>query len=313
MDTLYEFEFNVIYILESLRENEDKTGQDLYHFIENELGYKNTKFFNVSTRKDFFNSFMDILKTTSENSSPIIHLEIHGSKKGLQLNNGEFVLWLEIKSQLQKINIKCKNNLFLTLAVCEGAFLISIIENAIGEPAPFWALLGSSGELLSTNISVGFKEYYRYLLNKDHNPNRTLNDAQNIINAYNRTVPYKTIISEIMLRNGLVNYLFKHETKEKLNIRIKEMLNISAQEFSMSTKQLRKLLCKNKKIYIKNNSKFKRYLRKMLIKIGRTKFREYRRKFLMLDIYPELQKRVNINFQKILEFTNQLKNNPTRI
>src|SRR6476620_4016120 len=76
----------------------------------------------------------------NEQIIPYLHFEIHGSKKGLQLKNKEFVEWEELRSLFTKINCVIHNNLFISLATCYGAYIFQAID--VLDRIPFYAFVG---------------------------------------------------------------------------------------------------------------------------------------------------------------------------
>lgn len=68
---------------------------------------------------------------------PIFHFEIHGvkDKTGLVLKNDDLISYSELTNMLSQVNQAIGNNLFLTLSVCHGAFLLGNVK--IDKPAPF--------------------------------------------------------------------------------------------------------------------------------------------------------------------------------
>lgn len=131
MKTTY---FNRIAVIQSLAEDELHTGKMLYedinsHNFAHDIGL-DIRLYNVETKKELF----DLLSRLTDEARtsdlfPILHVEIHGSsdKTGLVLSSGDFVSWQELKNPFIKLNIETKNNLFIVLAACYGAYLIEII------------------------------------------------------------------------------------------------------------------------------------------------------------------------------------------
>jgi hypothetical protein len=121
-----QLEFSHIFVLESLRPKDELTGTRLFNrVIYPEMVNKdlkaNCEHITVVSKEDFFNVFSRITdKVITDNIFPIIHLEMHGSKNGLQLTSYEAITWEEIQPILIDINVLCKNNLFLTMATCYG-------------------------------------------------------------------------------------------------------------------------------------------------------------------------------------------------
>ncbi len=121
-----EFQFNKVYVIESLDSEEEKlTGQELYNDLLRWKEYQVKDFksdlIQVSNKSEF-KAALDRIKEecTTKGFYPIIHFEVHGSedKSGLILNSGELIKWSELYKDLIEINSIIGNNLFITLAVC---------------------------------------------------------------------------------------------------------------------------------------------------------------------------------------------------
>jgi hypothetical protein len=123
-------EFGLI-IIESLRNNDEKTGQKLYDAI---IKYKtfeepNLKraLYVVETKKQFLETLELIyIKVCDDLLFPILHIEAHGYQDGLQLTSGEIVTWDEYMPGLRKINVAIENALIVMLAACKGGTLVII-------------------------------------------------------------------------------------------------------------------------------------------------------------------------------------------
>lgn len=163
------FRFNKIYIFESLPENEEKTGSDLYNDVVRWKSYNNpdlrSELISPNNRIEW-KLFIDkvLNECAKDGILPLIHFEVHGStrKNGLILASEELVTWEEIYDSLVKINIECKMNLFISLAVCHGAYLLT--QYRINKRAFCIGLLGSFKTLPVSDIKIRFNEFYEELL-----------------------------------------------------------------------------------------------------------------------------------------------------
>lgn len=162
MKTLY---FNKIYVIESLFENDKKTGKELYDDL---LRYQPLKFSSlkveyckVNNKNEWDLLMNDIINECKTNDIyPILHLEIHGldDGSGLKLNSEENLDYKYIANQFREINLLSNFNLFITLAVCKGLFLLKHTE--VLKPMPFCALLGSFEKILENELYLRFYEFY---------------------------------------------------------------------------------------------------------------------------------------------------------
>ncbi len=99
------------------------------------------------------------------NELPYLHFEMHGSKNkdGLILKTGELVKWDMIYKGLQSINITSKNNLFISMASCYGAYLIKAYKK-VNEPCPFYGFIGPLNNIGERDLEDSYENYFTKLL-----------------------------------------------------------------------------------------------------------------------------------------------------
>lgn len=270
------FEFNKVYIIESLKSNELKTGEELYNdFMRWYPLYKKMEIEivlkEVNSKKEFFKLLDEIEKDCIDNENyPILHLEIHGNDAGLVLNSGEQITWEDIYESLVKINLAIGNNLFLTLAVCHGAYLMKIIK--LDKPAPFFSIVGSFGELLVPDIQVDYRKFYEKLFDT-----LDVNEAIKELRKSNETPPYKYryIDSETTFKNVWETYKKERMTDDAMKRRAEKEINENFE--SCSEKEKKKL--KMKFLEILKTEDF---------------YKKHTRIFFMIDKFPENKERFNI-------------------
>ncbi|RKR08277.1 hypothetical protein C8C83_5515 [Flavobacterium sp. 90] len=270
-----QLEFSHIFVIESLRPEDELTGTRLFNraiypgMVDKNLE-SNCDHINVISKQDFFNALLNIKhKIISENISPIIHLEMHGSKNGLQLTSHERITWEELQPILIDLNILCKNNLFLTMATCFGGYIYNAISPRL--QSPFWGFVGPFEEVDEDEVLADFTNFYFELLNSlDLNAAEIALHRQNAPNASK----FKFQNIEFVFKKVYENYELKHLTPE----RIKERLQQIEEEFRKAgeypdwTSERIHTVARN--IIVDQNDKIKENLMT---------------KFFMRDIYPELR------------------------
>lgn len=151
-------------IIESLPDDEKKTGYELYSTI---IKYKTFEFpdlgskcYDVNNRKDLFTLLKElVIKAVEENYFFILHIEIHGYDDGVVLKNGEEITWGEMIPYFQDINIHYRNYLTLVLGICRGASILKYINPS--ERAPFRSLISSEKDIYLIDLIPGFEEFYK--------------------------------------------------------------------------------------------------------------------------------------------------------
>lgn len=158
------FNFNQIYIIESLPEGELHTGRSIYEDIRTmalqhpDLDVQYKDICCLQEWDILMNEILDDCRTTGR--IPILHLEIHGdgNGKGLFLKNNEFVSLEHAGNQFRQINVATGCNLFLTLGVCKGLYLLFNMH--LNLPMPFIGAVGSFDDLFSYDIECRYSRFY---------------------------------------------------------------------------------------------------------------------------------------------------------
>lgn len=151
-----------IIVIQSLREGDQKTGEEVYNTFIKDKVTENAEFFhdfrNVKNKAEFLEYFRELDAIFEEGTLCTIHLETHGSEDGICLSSNEIVTWKEFYDVIRPINIKMHNLLVIVMAMCYGAALMSYLEP--DKRAPFLCFVGSTRKEYEHNISRGFKEFY---------------------------------------------------------------------------------------------------------------------------------------------------------
>lgn len=153
-----------VYILESLRPEDKRTGEDLRDNLRqiwyNQRLYDfDCQYYLISNRNEFSMQMADIEKQVLEkNKLPIIQLECHGSSEGICLSSDEKVCWKDLFDRLRPINIASWNFLLLNLSMCNGETVIRYIDPK--QRAPFRAVTGSEGEVFPDFLENAWTTFY---------------------------------------------------------------------------------------------------------------------------------------------------------
>jgi len=166
-----ESQFNKVFLIQSLRDNERQTGERL---VESTLKPQlsavglGLAYYKVSNRIEFLDALDDVWRQCARatpRTYPIIHLDTHGAgdKSGIAtLPSGDVVPWSEFAQKARGINVECHNNLLIVGALCYG--LLAITEINMREPAPFLAVIGPETPVSVGEIDTGFGPFYVELL-----------------------------------------------------------------------------------------------------------------------------------------------------
>ncbi|HKC67608.1 MAG TPA: hypothetical protein VKG26_05220 [Bacteroidia bacterium] len=150
-------------IIESLTEDDEKTGQKLYDAVVKYKTFEEpnlqASLYCIKTKEEFLEILKKIhQRVISDCFFPILHIEMHGFKNGLQLSSGENVLWDEIMPILRKINVYVQNSLVIMLAACEGANIL--FRPNTSDRAPFRAIISTLKKVSQDDILKAFEAFY---------------------------------------------------------------------------------------------------------------------------------------------------------
>ena len=151
-----------IIVIQSLKEKDIETGLSLYNEI---LKYKDvvkkdivTKYFSISTRKEFEYLLMNIEQEIPLGHILTLHLETHGCDEGIGLSSGDLISWRDFFSLIRPINIKTSNLLMIVLSMCNGAAISSLVEPT--KRCPYRAFLGFEQEMKAGDLEEAFHAFY---------------------------------------------------------------------------------------------------------------------------------------------------------
>ena len=275
------FRFNKIIVLESLKDNERHTGKELYDDLISRMPYIHTKlkveYYDIDTLAQWDVVMDDILGDCLQNHNiPIIHFEIHGESngKGLVIKNHELATLEHVGAQLRNINIATGCNLFITLGVCKGLYLL--FNMIMNEPMPFIGAVGSFSNLKNDDIYIRFYDFYDTLFSS-----MDIGKAFTALQHANPDMPaeYRYIPADELFYKNYHLYLKEQCTKVALGRRAKESIGELKKQKPMNRRERR---MKEKEFIAMEKKSREKY------------FREHSSKFFMLSEYPDNKDRFNV-------------------
>jgi hypothetical protein len=162
-----EVRFNAIYILESLREGEPRTGRDLY---ENVISHHAAaldgivaRLFRVETKHQLAAALAQVTRAVhTAGRLPILHFEMHGYEAGIELADGSLMPWRDLVPLLGDINRASRMNLIVVAIACFGWRLMdSLMPNV---RAPLFMLVGPPDTMTPSELLVATSDFYTSLL-----------------------------------------------------------------------------------------------------------------------------------------------------
>ena len=276
--------FDAVYVVESLRSTDRKTGEELYDQVIGPAGYRHSKLITElvqpSDRDQFFKAFYRFVKkAVKEDRWPLLHIETHGNQDGLELTSGEFIRWPEMNDTLQALNQVSRLNLFVTVAACSGAYLASTITPV--DRAPVWAVIGPAERVGSDEVLEAFRAFYSELLaNLDANAALTALRAIEV----RQNKKYVFLPAETMFKSAYRRYIEEDCSEEELRAREVETLAIAREiglpdfvDDAVASEAIRTRLADH-----------------------RAFFEMFRKRFFMMDIYPENEGRFSVRYDDVV-------------
>jgi hypothetical protein len=118
----------------------------------------------MNSKDTFFEALKRIRESIRLGAKPVIHFEMHGWEKGIQISNNELVLWTEMRDPIRELNILSKNNVVIVMATCKGANLLKLYKYSA--PCPFFAFIGPSTEMDAEELETAYCAFYECLLSE---------------------------------------------------------------------------------------------------------------------------------------------------
>ena len=255
---------DAVAIIESLSANEKKTGKMLFDHIQAQG--REATYLPVKTDEQFTNAIREVERMCrSLGQRAALHFEIHGENIGFCLSGGELVRWARVRQDIINLNSQLKNHLLVSMAVCRGAWLLSIMRATT--TSPFHCLVSSQKDIYELNIERGFPVFYDALSTGD-----TLEQATSKLNLAQNGSQFDLTTTEEVFANVFEDYFSKWCNPKAIERRAK---NIHA--------QVTKLVGTDREL---NHKLVQRYKRTVTSQQEPT-FEEFRAKFFMHEDYPE--------------------------
>lgn len=160
------FGCNGIVLISAPRTGEEgasrRLGEDL-DLLTTSLGDFIFRHITVASKEQLIELLKSLEPEVQNGFRPILHFDTHGSKEhGLEIGaTGELVSWLAITDELRKLNIACKNNLFVFVAACYGFYLFKALT--ITKPCPFFIMFGPTDLVTFGEVESSVAPFYRHL------------------------------------------------------------------------------------------------------------------------------------------------------
>ena len=191
-----------IIVIQSLQQNDKKTGSELFHdILQYKEYYQNdtfSKFYEVKNKEDFLSLIHDICESIIDGETVTLHFETHGDEKGVILQSKEIISWEEFDNAVRPINIKTMNLLIVVMAMCKGGALLSHIDPE--QRSPYLAFVGSVRDVNEEEIIESFHAFYSNY-NSPFDVNKAMNCLRNYFDSVDEKAPFGCFSSEYIFDN----------------------------------------------------------------------------------------------------------------
>lgn len=162
MSTVDEF---ALVIIESIQLKDKPIGQTLHDEVVTYKKFEeenlSSYYYNINSIKEFKEIFDQLVEKAKMNVYSIVHIEIHGSEKGLMFSNGEVLVWEQFYAITRKLNVQMVNGLLIILSACEGLSQIGKFKPELR--APYFAIVSTFKIITEDQILKGFEAFYNKL------------------------------------------------------------------------------------------------------------------------------------------------------
>ena len=227
------FFFNKLFIIESLTDNDRKTGEELEARMNTWAAKNNVPvqavLFKVNTMDEWEAVWNGIYTSIKDCANiPIIHLVLHGNETHIGIKQGKegLIPLPELFEKIRKANELSRNNIFLSMAVCKGLNVIRSLS--ISHHMPFCGILASeeklyNGEALD-NYTIFYQEFFKTL---------SLDSAEKALrtNGVNQEL-YKLSKPEEIFMNAMAGYLETQSKDDKIEARAKSLASMGGIDIS---------------------------------------------------------------------------------
>jgi hypothetical protein len=276
--------YNKIYVIQSLPKGQLQTGLRLAQDDLNtlcgqfDMGLEFIEIQNEFQLSAFINETINECLDKQKPIFPIFHFEMHGNEHGIQLSSGEVINWQRFNSYCKMINIACKNNLAVIMAVCKGFYAINKIK--IKDSTPYYLLIGPQTKVYSGFIHANMPAFYKELIT-----------SMNMKTAIQRLQPhYVQYLCERVFVRAFIGYIKQYCKGKGKQRRIEKLISQYRMIHDGDIENIKEVRKAFKSLVIPNEENFYRF----------------KNSFLLADL-PENKDRFNFSLEDILELLNKSK------
>jgi hypothetical protein len=280
-----EVTFNSVFVVELLGPRDQQTGLNLFRTVLEPRGVRHglyTSHIQVHEPSIFIPALWDIRDECRRRSlSPFIHFETHGSSEGLGLDLSTLVPWADLVPPLCAINGVSRMNLLVTLAVCHGLSFVKTLTPL--EPSPLWGMFGPNQQVFQSDVETGFSSFYGTLL-----------DTLNLSQAVTSLLAKVSRPDDWLLRSAEFFFAVVYG-------RVLDETGRPGERIDRERRLIKRLRRAARK---RQGTTFPSDMRRRVrndIADDEGHFQRYKRRFLMLDEFPDNERRFPVTREECLQ------------
>jgi hypothetical protein len=213
--------FNQILVVDSIRVGDLNTAkllfEDLQAYASVHSPSPDIRYLRVESGDELIECILRCRRDADEQDIiPLLHIECHGNEDGLELADGSFVDWEELKTPITQLNIATRLNLMIVVAACTGAALLKITSPS--DRAPFWALIGPTKEVTAAELEKAYRALYLTLLSS-----KSSSKAIEAMDAATDHGSFLRTTSQGLFEKVWAGYKKEHCSSEAIEARIKRI------------------------------------------------------------------------------------------
>jgi hypothetical protein len=275
------FAFDSVVVLESLPPGDLRTGRDLFETTLAPASVADpgfvSEFYEPQSGADFLAALATIGQTAKRyGRSPIVHIETHGGTEGIALCNSDLVRWADVADRLTAINRVSRMNLLVVAAMCHGWYMSEILRPT--DAAPAFGIVGALDGVSAGELLQAMKRLYASLTSSNHDFRLAMDAANQGKSVSDWT--YRMEGAELMLCKVYRRYVADLAIGETRTQRINPLVADAARLRSLDVLQ---------------TAQFREEVSPTLDDHEKW-FMMYRKRFLMLEEFPENEPRFPLRF-----------------
>jgi hypothetical protein len=200
-----------IYILQSLRTADRKTGKEIYDKLKDKCDMFFKEYQSKQELLDILEYIKVDIQTTVKN--PFVHFDCHGNENGIGViktdKSEELIAWKEIGDIFRKIYLVSSKKSIVCFSSCKGFNSIKLIPEF--KTCPFEYVAGSFEKIGFDDSFEAFKEFYEQIISGiDIKP-----AAYHIHSKYEK-LKFVCYSANVLFELGSKSYLELKTTKDEL-------------------------------------------------------------------------------------------------